>query len=117
MKKAIEAGIEVDIEADMAIIMQVYENLLSNAVRYATDSITVTLTLHPFSIKVSDDGKGFTDQDLAEATKPFYKTVSETERGHLGMGLNICKILCEKHGGYLEIFNEERGASVLAVFE
>lgn len=117
MKDAIEAGAEDYIEADMAIVMQVYENLLSNAVRYAAEKVTVTLTVHPFSIKVQDDGEGFSEQDLAEATKPFYKAAGEPDSSHFGMGLNICKILCEKHGGYLKIYNEANGASVLAVFE
>lgn len=34
---------------------------------------------------------------------------------HLGLGLNICKILCERHGGTLKIANNDKvGACVTA---
>ena len=63
----------------------------------------------------SDDGAGFAERDLENATKPFYKTVRETDNEHFGMGLNICKVLCEKHGGYIRLSNRN-GAVVTTVF-
>ena len=48
--------------------------------------------------------------------KPFYKAENETGNEHFGMGLNICKTLCEKHGGSLQILNES-GAKVVATFK
>ena len=35
---------------------------------------------------------------------------------HLGLGLNICDILCRRHGGRLVIENVGAGARVTAVF-
>ena len=104
-------------ELDTSIMMQVYENLLANAVRYAKNVITVSLSWDEkfFLLTVSDDGEGFTAKDIAEAAKPFYKAQKETDGEHFGMGLNICKVLCEKHGGYLELKNNG-GASVTAAF-
>jgi signal transduction histidine kinase len=64
---------------------------------------------------VSDDGRGFSDKDLCEATKPFYKAAESAAQEHLGMGLNICKVLCEKHGGFLTLKNKG-GAAVTAAF-
>lgn len=112
-----EQGGDALVNLDLSIVMQVYENLLANAVRYAERTITVTLSGEKdyFSVTVSDDGKGFSAKDLAEATKPFYKAVEETDHEHFGMGLHICRVLCEKHGGYLELKNAE-GASVTAAF-
>lgn len=64
------------IVVDPEIIMQVFENLLSNAVRYAANFVFVKCrTDHStFSITVSDDGKGFDDTTLKSATAPFYTT-------------------------------------------
>lgn len=106
-----------EVYLDFAIVMRVYENLLSNACRFAENKITVCIEMKNdhFRITVSDDGSGFSSRDISNATKPFYKTANETDHKHFGMGLNICKILCEKHGGNLELKNEG-GASVLAVF-
>ena len=104
-------------ELDVAIVMQVYENLLANALRYARNAITVSLSVEGefFVLRVADDGEGFSAKDLSEATKPFYKAEKETDGEHFGMGLNICKVLCEKHGGYLKLKNDG-GALVLAAF-
>ena len=41
---------------------------------------------------VSDDGTGFAEKDLENATKPFYKTVSETDNEHFGMRRDYCGI-------------------------
>lgn len=104
-------------ELDVSIVIQVYENLLANAVRYAKNMITVSFSGDKdyFILTVSDDGEGFSAKDLSEAAKPFYRAEKETEGEHFGMGLNICKVLCEKHGGYLQLRNEG-GASVTAAF-
>lgn len=102
---------------DSSVILQVYENLLANAVRYAVNVISVSVSVKDdwFSINVSDDGKGFTAEELSEAIKPFYKSSDKISQEHFGMGLNVCKILCEKHGGYLKLENNN-GASVTAAF-
>lgn len=107
----------IKMELDESVIMRVYENLLANAVRYAHDTIIVSVYIKEnyFCITVLDDGKGFSPKDLIDATKPFYKSSEETDNKHFGMGLNICKILCEKHGGNLKLENSN-GAFVTATF-
>ena len=101
---------------DMSIVQQVYENIVSNAVRYARHKVVIQFTALPFSISVLDDGPGFSSQDLHEATNPFYRANGESNGQHFGMGLSICKILCEKHGGGLALSNGKSGATVKAVF-
>lgn len=90
---------------DSDIIMQVYENLLANAVRYAKKKVIVTAAVSDgcFVLTVEDDGKGFTREELAKAVRPFYQGSKEQSGGHLGMGLYICEVLCKKHGGNLEL--------------
>ena len=102
---------------DASIVMRVYENLLANAVRFAKEKIMVSAESQEgyLYLTVSDDGAGFAKKDLENATKPFYKTVRETDNEHFGMGLNICKILGEKHGGYIRLSNRD-GAVVTAAF-
>lgn len=106
------------VNVDFEIVMHVYENLLSNALRFARENVRVAVEageVH-FSFSVSDDGNGFSDEELKNAVKPFYKSANETDPKHLGMGLNICKIFCEKHGGQLTLANDH-GAVVTAVFK
>ncbi len=109
---------ETVLYADSRIVLQVLDNLLSNAVRFAKSEVEVCLQCEDgyLYLTVQDDGEGFAASDLANATKPFYKTVRETDHEHFGMGLNICKVLTEKHGGYIRLSNQG-GAQVLAAFK
>lgn len=107
-----------NVTIDISVVMQVYENLLSNALRYADTKIEVHIDKQDslFVLAIADDGTGFTSKDLSNAMKPFYRAENESHNEHFGMGLNICKILCEKHGGYIQISNEN-GAKVIAAFK
>lgn len=112
-----KVGMDTALCVDTAIVQRVFENLLANAVRFAKERVSVSVDSSDgyLYLMVSDDGTGFAEKDLENATKPFYKTVSETDNEHFGMGLNICKILCEKHGGYIRLSNRN-GAAVTAAF-
>lgn len=105
------------IVVDPEIIMQVFENLLSNAVRYAANFVFVKCRADhsTFSITVSDDGKGLADTTLKSATAPFYTTEKKSDAPHLGLGLNICKILCERHGGGIMLSNRADGGAIVDV--
>lgn len=102
---------------DESAVMQVYNNILSNAVSYADKNIEVSAEIKGdfLSICVSDDGGGFSAECLKNAKLPYY-TENEDRSEHFGLGLYISSVLCEKHGGYLELSNGSRGAAVKAVF-
>lgn len=102
---------------DDAFVVQVYENMISNAARYARSRVDVTCRVceNRLTITVSDDGGGFTDTALKHALNPFFH--EETDGGtHFGLGLYICRILCEKCGGGVHISNHEKGAAVTSEF-
>ncbi|MDV3427833.1 MAG: HAMP domain-containing histidine kinase [Bacillota bacterium] len=104
---------------DSAIVSRVLENLIANAVRYAENRISICSEYSngKLTVRVSDDGKGFTDEDLKQAVKPYYRNQSDSGEFHFGLGLYICRILCEKHKGCILIENDESGgASVTASF-
>lgn len=103
---------------DTELVMQVYENLISNAVRYAEQSVSVdvNITENILKIAVYDDGKGFSEEALKNAVQPFYRDEKESEKFHFGLGLYICKVICEKCGGTLTVENHENGGKVTAEF-
>lgn len=99
---------------DKAVFFRILENLLQNALRYATKQVHIKLSRQKdfLILTVEDDGKGFAGKDLEKAATVFYS--SEKEGQHFGIGLGICSILCEKHGGRLDISNSKTGACVIA---
>lgn len=103
---------------DMELVMQVYENMISNAARYAKNSVEVRCCIAEslLTISVLDDGTGFTEEALKHASQPFFRDEKEPDKTHFGLGLYISRILCEKCGGKLTIQNHENGGEVTAEF-
>ena len=112
----ISNDITVDkIQIDKGVFFRVLENLLQNALRYAEKQVSINLSHKKdfLILTVKDDGKGFSAADLEKATTVFYS--NDKEKQHFGIGLSVCKILCEKHGGLLYVGNQkEKGAYVTA---
>lgn len=96
-----------------AAVFRITENIISNALRYCKEKIEVDISFsQPFlTVMVTDDGKGFSQKDLIEATDYFYK--GKSSKDHFGIGLSICKMLSEKHGGCIRLDNAPgKGARV-----
>lgn len=119
-------GIEVSIHTkiseqkillDKNLLLEVFGNLLSNALRYARQSIQVETVLEgkTFTLFVKDDGPGFSQKALRKGMETYF---SEEGNGgeHFGIGLSICRMLCENHGGNLSLQNSvQQGAIAAAV--
>ena len=106
---------EDKIQIDKGVLFRILENLLQNALRYAEKQVSINLSHKKdfLILTVKDDGKGFSAADLEKATTVFYS--NDKEKQHFGIGLSVCKILCEKHGGLLYVGNQkEKGACVTA---
>lgn len=103
---------------DASFISRVINNLISNAVRYANTEVILSVVLKDNGVcfSVADDGKGFDKDGLIKAVNPYF-TEEENRSEHFGLGLYIAKILCERHGGRLQIENTVNGAKVTAFFK
>jgi signal transduction histidine kinase len=107
-----------EVFADYDLVLEVFDNILSNAIRYSKFLIEVKVKLSDkeLIIFVKDDGKGFSNKALREASNIYFSEEDNT-RDHFGIGLSICKMLCEKHGGNMTLMNSiERGAIVCTKF-
>ena len=107
---------------DEMIFMEILENMLSNATRYAKSKVVITLESSEdygeLYLYVQDDGEGFSKEGLKMADRPYYSDQKGKDDGtHYGIGLFICKFLCEKHGGSLDLANSiDGGAIICAIF-
>ena len=103
---------------DKEVIMEVVDNLLLNALRYAKTKVEIMMSLSFCELKISvkDDGIGFTE-DRENVTKLFCRRNVKDSLKHAGMGMYISRLYCEKHGGELIVENSENsGAAITAVF-
>lgn len=107
------------IEADESFVLRVADNLVSNAVRHASDSVHVALSYSNglLCLSVRDDGPGFGDA-AGRALEPFWRGEDESapcaggSDGHMGLGLYICTELCARHGGSVSVRDEPDGGGL-----
>lgn len=107
---------EQELFLDKNLLIEVFENMLSNALRYAVYSIQVKIILEgrEFTVFVKDDGPGFSQKALRSGAETYFSE-EENSKEHFGIGLSICKLLCENHGGRLSMQNSmEQGAITTA---
>jgi len=102
---------------DVKAISRILENIISNSCRYAKEKIEVTLSAEKeagFEFVICDDGPGYPDKLINNPDLYFYTT--EQQDGHMGMALKICRILCAKHNGSIDIANSSAGGAVTKIY-
>ena len=124
--RAAERGIRIvhrlppdlpEVRGERDELVQVFQNLLDNAIKYARphSEITITGSLGPGSasgaasaqvrVAVADQGEGIASEHLPRLTERFYRVDAARSRelGGTGLGLAIVKHLVNRHRGRLEI--------------
>ena len=92
------------VRGDEAQLAQVFQNLISNALKYhkanepATIQVTSSRQGNESIVSVKDNGIGFT-QDQAERVFGLFKRLHKDEYPGTGLGLAICKRIVERCGG------------------
>ncbi|WP_223463539.1 MULTISPECIES: sensor histidine kinase [unclassified Pseudomonas] len=99
-------------------LTQILNSLLSNAVEAMDGGGTLTILIEPHdarrvSVRVSDTGKGMSEEQRAMAFRPFFTT----KQGGLGVGLVLVKRIMERFGGAVTLQSREgEGTTVRLLF-
>ena len=109
---------EVVVEGDESRLMQVVENLLTNACKYTPDGGHVELTLavegDDCVLSIADDGRGIDSDLLGHVFDLFVQSDLDLDRqeGGMGLGLTVVRSLVEHHNGTIQAKSEglEKGA-------
>jgi len=94
------------VRCDVSRIRQILQNLLNNALKYTEPGVVITLRAGTADkdvlIEVEDTGKGISRQKQCWLFTPYYRVIKNKDyHGGLGLGLALCKILVELHGGQI----------------
>ncbi|MFL6735295.1 MAG: sensor histidine kinase [Sphingomicrobium sp.] len=112
------------VRGDESQLLQVLDNLLTNAIRYGHGAMrgsrVVVRAAHSGNrvrVSVSDEGPGIAREHLPRLTERFYRVDAARSRhsGGTGLGLAIVKHVVERHRGTLEI-NSEVGTGTTVTF-
>ena len=123
-------GIEPDwiIRGDQDQLVQVFKNLLENAIKYGPMNCNVDIECNLVSdninsdkefvkVNIKDYGRGFDPIHIPRLTERFYRIDKHRSRevGGTGLGLAIVKHILNRHRGRLEITSELDTGSVFSV--
>ncbi|UCG39087.1 MAG: response regulator [bacterium] len=112
----IEVSVEEDtprVHWDFQKMLQVFQNLLDNALKFTPSGGTITLTAHAKSdfveIRVMDNGIGIPRDSIDQIFERFYQVDSSPTRrfGGSGLGLSIVREIVLAHGGKIFVESEE----------
>ena len=98
-------------------LIQLFQNLLHNAIKYGRKNGRVTISLRQSSVagrrgfdamvtaSVQDDGEGIPPEAIPRLTERFYRVdvKRSRERGGTGLGLAIVKHIVNRHNGRLQV--------------
>jgi signal transduction histidine kinase len=100
------------VDADPGRLIQIVENLLTNAAKYTPAGGTIRLSVTPddqtATIAVRDTGIGIAEEDVASIFGIFTQLATGLPRaqGGLGIGLSLVRALTERHGGRVGVESE-----------
>jgi signal transduction histidine kinase len=109
------------VRGDRDRLHQLVFNLLDNAVKYTPEQGRITVTLSAAGgeavLRVEDDGIGIPGDDLPNVFERFYRVSKDRSprTGGSGLGLSICKMIAESHGGSIEVTSRQGEGSVFVV--
>jgi signal transduction histidine kinase len=108
------------LRADPMRVKLLLRNLIDNALRHSADAAHApVVSLHTeadgrVALGVRDFGPGVSDEQLQRLAEPFYRPDSARTRssGGVGLGLYLCRLVAQAHGGELRIRRADPGLDV-----
>ena len=104
---------KLNVKADYDAMMQVFINLLDNAINYSKENSNITINFDEetnnyklyLKISITDEGDGIEKKYINRITQRFYRVDKNRSRmqGGTGLGLAIVKHIIQRHQGELEI--------------
>ena len=107
VKLKLKATSEVWAEADARAVRQIWQNLVSNAIKYSSSGGTVTLDARDEGnatvLSVTDKGAGMSSEDVRRVLEPFSQGSNSKGRQGTGLGLAVVNSFAQLHGGQVVI--------------
>lgn len=107
------------IEADAALLRQVFDNLLDNALKFSPDDTTVSVvgSSEPgwALVRVADKGIGLPEADLERLFERYFRASNAGAVPGTGVGLHIVRLLVDLHGGTVTARNRPGGGAEFTV--
>ena len=106
----IEVGTLPEITGDKTLVEQLLRNLISNGLKYKRADVAPVVEINGITypdgriqISVSDNGIGMEQKDAQRIFEPFTRLHNRDKFDGTGIGLAICRTVCERHGWHIDV--------------
>lgn len=108
------------VACDPTLVRQIFQNLLSNSLKYRRDEATPAIKVFANTVadavivRVSDNGRGFGGADTGELFRPFSRLANTGDVEGSGIGLATCMSIASRHGWKITAAeNDGPGATII----
>lgn len=129
-KATISAGELPDVKGDPVQLRQLFQNLLSNSLKYSKEEIPPVVSINSkvvqkeingvinsyLKIEITDNGIGFEQQHAERIFKVFQRLHGRSEYPGTGIGLAIVQKVVENHHGFITAVSEPEEGSTFKVY-
>lgn len=124
-KQGVQLRVEISpqnlqINGDRQLLTRVVDNLVTNALHYTGEGGIIRLRAQQdgdkqVKIAVQDTGKGIAPADVDHIFDKFYRSSDTgTHKSGLGLGLSLCKLAVQAHGGKIWVESQQGVGSTFA---
>ena len=121
-KGKVEVDVLPKVEGEKFQMRQLFQNLISNALKYHSDEIVPMIKIkyagfdgNLEEIYIEDNGRGFDEKHLDRIFRPFERLHGHSEYGGTGMGLAICHKIVAHHKGQITAKSQPNKGSTFIV--
>lgn len=107
------------VSVDASRVRLLLRNLIDNALRHGAEAaaapvVTLSAGTDGLRIEVRDHGPGVPEEQLSQLAQAFYRPDSARTRsaGGVGLGLYLCRLMAQAHGGTFAVRNAQPGLAV-----
>ncbi len=117
----IPAGKEYTVHGDREALLEMFVNILDNAIKYNVPDGRIDISVRKESAfivtEIADTGIGIPEGDLEKVFDRFYRVDKSRSRrsGGAGLGLSICSEIVKMHGGNIGINSKLQEGTVVTV--
>jgi len=120
LKYNIEQMPSATIRGDRELLIQLFANLIENALRHCPKGVTIGLDLQScpsvLVASVTDDGPGIPESEHSNVFRRFYRLeASRSGEGH-GLGLSLVAAIADLHGASIALGGNQPGLRVVLRF-
>ena len=123
-----EGGLKLDMptedramQIDKLRIRLLFANIVNNAIRHGHNkpvTVSVRFEGNEALLSIKDEGEGISEEHLKHVREPFYRVDSARTRhtGGFGLGLYLCNLIAEAHGGRMNIESEPGQGTRVSIY-